>query len=114
MVCLVCAGATLPVPVVAQGAPTSARDDRPFGAWTLGGIDLGVHDRWRVLVRLGYLGDVDSRILITELTFAAREAIHVLPSLIPWLYECWFTGKPYRLGSIRSAAERPIQIYPKI
>jgi hypothetical protein len=78
MVCLVCAGATLPVAVLAQGVQTSARDDRPFGAWTLGGIDVGVHDRWRVLVRLGYLGDVDSRILITELSFAAREAIHVL------------------------------------
>jgi hypothetical protein len=37
-----------------------------------------VQNRWRGVFRVGHLGDIDSRVLVTDLTFVARPAMHVL------------------------------------
>jgi hypothetical protein len=75
---LLCAGASLPVQALAQPAQSASSDERPLSAWTLLGIDLHVQNRWRGVVRVGHLGDIDSRVLVTDLTFVARPAMHVL------------------------------------
>ena len=71
---LLCAGASLPVQALAQPAQSASSDERPLSAWTLLGIDLHVQNRWRGVVRVGHLGDIDSRVLVTDLTFVARPA----------------------------------------
>ena len=79
IVCLLLsAGAVLPVQVLAQPAQSASSDERPLSAWTLLGIDVHVQNRWRGVVRVGHLGDIDSRVLVTDLTFVARRAMQVL------------------------------------
>jgi hypothetical protein len=75
---LLCAGASLPVQALAQPAQSASSDERPVVAWTLLGIDVDVQNRWRGTVRVGYLGDVDSRVLVTDLTFMARPVMHLV------------------------------------
>jgi hypothetical protein len=75
---LLCADASLPAQAVAQSAQIASSDERPLSAWTLLGIDVHVQNRWLGVVRVGHLGDIDSRVLVTDLTFLARPAIHVL------------------------------------
>jgi hypothetical protein len=53
-----------------------------LAAWTLLRIDVDVQNRWRGVVRVGHLGDIDSRVLITDLTFVARPAMHLLVGYI--------------------------------
>jgi hypothetical protein len=39
---------------------------------------VAVHEHWRALIRIGHLGDVESRIVLAESTLVARPALHVL------------------------------------
>ena len=75
---LLCGGASLPVQALAQPTQSASSNERPLSAWTLLGIDVDVQNRWRGVVRVGHLGDIDSRVLVTDLTFVARPAMHVL------------------------------------
>lgn len=75
---LLCAGASLPVQALAQPAQSASSDERPLLAWSLLGIDVDVQNRWHGVVRVGHLGDIDSRVLVTDLIFVARPAVHLL------------------------------------
>lgn len=75
---LVCVGASLPVQALAQPTQNASSDERPLNAWTLFGIDVDVQNRWRGVIRVGHLGDIDSRVLVTDLIFMARPAMHFL------------------------------------
>jgi hypothetical protein len=76
---LCCASLSPSVRATAQPTEPPERDTRPPVAWLLVGADV-IDDRWRGTVRVGHLGDIDSRILITDLTFVARPELHVLVS----------------------------------
>jgi hypothetical protein len=73
-----CAELTAPVRAMAQPVATADPAESPFAAWILLGVDVTPHERLRGTVRVGHLGDVDSRIVIVESTFVARPAMHVL------------------------------------
>lgn len=75
---LLCVGASLPVQALAQPTQSASSNERPLSAWTLLGIDVDVQNRWRGVVRVGHLGDIDSRVLVTDLIFVARPAMHLL------------------------------------
>jgi hypothetical protein len=79
---MLCAGVCLPTPVPAQPAQGAGSDERPPAAWTLAGVDVNVQNRWRSVIRLGYLGDVDSRIVITETSVALQEAAHLVAGYV--------------------------------
>jgi hypothetical protein len=68
----------VPTRVLAQPAQSPGSDERPPVAWTLAGVDVSVQDRWRSVIRVGYLGDIGSRILITETSLALREAAQLV------------------------------------
>jgi hypothetical protein len=82
MVCLLStAGLGLPVGLLAQEttantAPTG--DDRIVNVWALAGVNAAIDDRWQAIVLSGYVGGFDSRVLVTDLTFAPREAFRLL------------------------------------
>jgi hypothetical protein len=63
---------------LAQPTQSASSNEPPLTAWTLLGIDVDVQNRWRAAVRVGHLGDIDSRVWITDLIFVARPAIHLL------------------------------------
>jgi hypothetical protein len=75
---VLCAGLALPASALAQPAHTSERHESPFATWILLGADLAVHGRWRAVVRIGHLGDVESRIVLAESILVVRPAVHVL------------------------------------
>jgi hypothetical protein len=75
---LLCGGASLPVQALAQPTQSASSNERPLSAWTLLGIDVDVQNRWRGVVRVGHLGDIDSRVLVTDLFFVPRPAMHLL------------------------------------
>jgi hypothetical protein len=69
-------GLAWPRPLAAQSASPDG-DLRPF-AWVLAGVDLQVRERWRGVVRVGRLGDSQSRLALGELAFQAHPALQLL------------------------------------
>jgi hypothetical protein len=82
MVCFVsiaCVG--MPVGLLAQEttantAPTG--DDQTVNVWALAGVNAAIDSRWQAILLFGYLGGFESRVLVTDLTFAPREAFRLL------------------------------------
>lgn len=52
--------------------------DAPFALWIMTGVDLAIDARWRGLVRIGHLGDIDSRIVLAESAFVARQDFQMI------------------------------------
>lgn len=73
-----CAALTVPVSAMAQPVAAADRAEWPFAAWLLVGIDVTPHERVRGTLRVGHVGDIESRIAIAESTFVVRPAMHVL------------------------------------
>jgi hypothetical protein len=82
MVCLVSiAGLGMPLRVLAQEATTTTAaisDDHAANIWALAGVNAAIDSRWQAFVRFGYLGGFESRVLVTDVTFAPREALRLL------------------------------------
>jgi hypothetical protein len=79
LVCLaLIAGVGMPRAALAQNTQPAASDAPPVEAWVLAGVDVGLQDRWRVLVAAGSLGGLDARIVLTEATFVAGPAVQFL------------------------------------
>lgn len=73
-----CSGA----PAGAQSAQGGGDEDAPIAAWTLVGVDVAVADRWRGLVRIGHLGELDTAIAVAEAIFVATPALHLQTSYV--------------------------------
>lgn len=71
-----CCALATPIPAAAQQSDASQGRPSPLAAWLMTGLDVSVQERWRGVVRIGHLGDIDSLIVLADSTFVARPAMH--------------------------------------
>jgi hypothetical protein len=55
-----------------------ANEDHFSNVWALAGINADIGSRWQTVVRFGYLGGFESRVVLLDVTFAPHEALRLL------------------------------------
>lgn len=80
--CLTLAALVAPRAASAQDERRPVSDGPSPSAWTMAGVDLGLHEQWRVMVRAGYLSDIDSRLLLTDVAFVVGPAVQALAGYV--------------------------------
>jgi hypothetical protein len=77
-VTLLLAVVAAPSSVVGQPAVAPRPPDDTPPTWAMTGVDVVPTDRVHATLRVGYLGDIDSRLLLADVAVVARPAVHVL------------------------------------